>query len=612
MNRTFLSLFILFAGVLPSQRGEAATLKEWTWKLQGLWEAKCSRVVVEVYEIVLPAEIVADFDRLDEARLAKKGKLAPDEFPPSLKGFSDTDQWTIEFLLSSVQTLDTEGKLMFQRRDSPKWNRRLKTQTSHNLRLEAEQTPIVQSGPGDLFRDSVSLLRQLEGVHITRIAHTLRVNQSNTRHYHSLRRPMSLSYEKGEFRWQLEPPDEEESRLPMNRQSSFASTAHETASGDQIITVVAAETVIRRAALSVAGFDILMSTLLGLLLWRWALERKLVVVWIGIYLFVALFSTWSVWFPADPFLKLHPKIFSYLLMVRVLVLIPFYLVLAFPYRDRRLKRGLIAGAGGLACAMLFSLWVHGQKAEATTGLYTNRYVVPPTFLRIARPTGEPSGRLRGGVNSPPQSKRPTAMDVFRDAGIIVNSAKYDPATSQLTVKAELKTMSLVEFYVDSLRSGVEIQIYVVPKHLHLSQEDFAKLKLGERSDHPFSDVSPDIEAIEHITGKTFAPRPSLMMRLGQNTEMVLETASMIWSPILRPDAKVLYFGATQLVSGSDKVSSVTIPHENTEPELIVALKRESEPFLLVFPNEETNTLDLFVIKLELMDPAGMPFSASYH
>ena len=102
------------------------------------------------------------------------------------------------------------------------------------------------------------------------------------------------------------------------------------------------------------------------------------------------------------------------------------------------------------------------------------------------------------------------------------------------------------------------------------------------------------------------------MRLGQNTEMVLETASMIWSPILRPDAKVLYFGATQLVSGSDKVSSVTIPHENTEPELIVALKRESEPFLLVFPNEETNTLDLFVIKLELMDPAGMPFSASYH
>lgn len=87
-------------------------------------------------------------------------------------------------------------------------------------------------------------------------------------------------------------------------------------------------------------------------------------------------------------------------------------------------------------------------------IYTNVYVVPPTFL------------------NPPLQLRPSAREVLVNAGIDFPegaSAVYNAATSQLIVKTTEDRMALVESYIESIVQKVEKQIHVTFRELELEK-----------------------------------------------------------------------------------------------------------------------------------------------
>ncbi len=102
--------------------------------------------------------------------------------------------------------------------------------------------------------------------------------------------------------------------------------------------------------------------------------------------------------------------------------------------------------------MAFSL---GLKASAEEPeIFTNVYVVPPTFLKLH------------------EERRPSAREVLVNAGIDFPegaSAVYNAATSQLIVKTTEDRMALVESYIESIVQKVEKQIHVTFRELELEK-----------------------------------------------------------------------------------------------------------------------------------------------
>jgi general secretion pathway protein D len=120
-------------------------------------------------------------------------------------------------------------------------------------------------------------------------------------------------------------------------------------------------------------------------------------------------------------------------------------------------------------------------------IFTNVYVVPPTFLSTdaggaggggggaaADPFADPvetgGGGLRGG--------RPTAKSVLENAGITFGpgaTAIYNGSTSQLIVKNTQDQMELVEAYIDSIEQSVAKQIYITSRFVEIAEEDGEEL-----------------------------------------------------------------------------------------------------------------------------------------
>jgi len=87
-----------------------------------------------------------------------------------------------------------------------------------------------------------------------------------------------------------------------------------------------------------------------------------------------------------------------------------------------------------------------MAVRAEEELFTNVYVVPPTFLSVE--AGSP---------------RPPAKELLEKVGISFPkgaSAIYNATTSQLIVRNTEKQMELVEAYVEQLRAQIERQIFV--------------------------------------------------------------------------------------------------------------------------------------------------------
>lgn len=111
-------------------------------------------------------------------------------------------------------------------------------------------------------------------------------------------------------------------------------------------------------------------------------------------------------------------------------------------------------------------------------LFTNQYTVPPTFL-----SGGNQGGGGGGAPADPFAPEPaagpaaitrqTAKQILENAGITFAqgaTAIYNPGTSTLIVKNTPDQMDLVEAYIESIKGGVEKQIYITSKFIEIGEE----------------------------------------------------------------------------------------------------------------------------------------------
>ncbi len=102
-------------------------------------------------------------------------------------------------------------------------------------------------------------------------------------------------------------------------------------------------------------------------------------------------------------------------------------------------------------------------------LFTNVYVVPPTFLSSGA-GADPFAWQDADLKSDPVLKvQQTAQEVLEIAGIVFGNhctAVYNPATSQLIVRNTQDQMELVEAYIDSIVSPMAaLQLYLTVREI---------------------------------------------------------------------------------------------------------------------------------------------------
>ncbi|HRQ87909.1 MAG TPA: type II and III secretion system protein [Bacteroidia bacterium] len=126
-------------------------------------------------------------------------------------------------------------------------------------------------------------------------------------------------------------------------------------------------------------------------------------------------------------------------------------------------------------------------SQPEADLFTNVYVVPPTFL--SNDSGGGGGAASGGSSDPfgdsgssggssGSPARATAKSILERAGITFGSgasAIYNPSTSQLIVRNTQDQMELVEAYIESIVKGVEKQITITSRFVEISEEDGKEL-----------------------------------------------------------------------------------------------------------------------------------------
>lgn len=122
----------------------------------------------------------------------------------------------------------------------------------------------------------------------------------------------------------------------------------------------------------------------------------------------------------------------------------------------------------------------GLPLRAEPELFTNVYVVPPTFMNNEgksvgwRPSPSPEERYL-------PRERHTAKTILEGAGITFSkgsSAIFKADTSQLTVRNTEEQMKLVEAYIESIVAKVEKQIYVSVREVRVRGELLELSKLG--------------------------------------------------------------------------------------------------------------------------------------
>lgn len=135
----------------------------------------------------------------------------------------------------------------------------------------------------------------------------------------------------------------------------------------------------------------------------------------------------------------------------------------------------------------------GTTLRAEEELFTNVYVVPPTFLTIEHPSTPGWKPAKTPEERDKQPVRPTAKVKLEEAGISFpegTSAVYNSATSQLIVRNTQDQMELVEAYIESIIPKVEYQIYLSVRELRFQGElsEFLKDAKGWRPSEGASEL----------------------------------------------------------------------------------------------------------------------------
>lgn len=161
---------------------------------------------------------------------------------------------------------------------------------------------------------------------------------------------------------------------------------------------------------------------------------------------------------------------------------------------------------------------------SSSDLYTNVYVVPPTFLHSEAPLNDPFKSLR------PAPQRKTAKQILAQAGLTFGegaSAIYNPATSQLIVRNTQDQMELVEAYIESITQGVEKQIYVTINEV---QFDEKALKEGWMDDVRFGGNKIELDDVI----KTSLELPPLPKAAGKSRTMIFDSPDTFRKEFSRP------------------------------------------------------------------------------
>ncbi len=304
-------------------------------------------------------------------------------------------------------------------------------------------------------------------------------------------------------------------------------------------------------------------------------------------------------------------------------------------------------------------------ASAADGdLYTNVYVVPPTFLSNEKaPVNDPFRNLR------PAPPRKTAKEILTNAGITFGvgaSAVYNPATSQLIVRNTQDQMGLVEAYIESITQKVEKQIYVTISEVQFQNgsvaenwaedvtiagtslsadqiQEFKKIttlpplpkprknKRATIFDSPdafrkeFSRPPTDLEAPEErigrkINGTLTDPQFQLLIRaLNQSMAVDLEAAPSVMvrsGQLAMVQSDDRRYGV-QAVLGADEHNvdlKVFLPQHGQalfdETDVVTtpyALTIREGATLVIAERRENGAPRFVFVKAQIMDPAGMPF-----
>lgn len=130
----------------------------------------------------------------------------------------------------------------------------------------------------------------------------------------------------------------------------------------------------------------------------------------------------------------------------------------------------------IAVFLVWSVSLIWLSAQEKRDLYTNTYVVPPTFQQGPMPQGwqprDPFSEFK------PATPAKTAKQILQEAGISFGegcSAIYNPATSQLIVRNTRDQMELVEAYIESNGTGVEKQIYLTVREFSVDAKQQSKV-----------------------------------------------------------------------------------------------------------------------------------------
>lgn len=287
-------------------------------------------------------------------------------------------------------------------------------------------------------------------------------------------------------------------------------------------------------------------------------------------------------------------------------------------------------------------------AASNSDLYTNVYVAPPTFLNMGGSSlRDPFRDLK------PPTARKTAKEILENAGITFgegSSAIYNPANSQLIVRNTQDQMELVEAYIESIKQGVEKQIYVTIYEIQVDpdfkfgkkEEPFEGLltlpPLPEAQEAKRAIVFDSHESFRREFSKPPAKPDEKRERIGRKIDGILSDPQfqvLIRQLRQRKDVEILNLPSVMSRSGqicmsqaNDRrygVNTVLGPDDSTiDLQIFLAppgealfdeWDRVTTPYkvtigdgqtVILAERREKGTGRFVFVKAQIMDPAGMP------
>ncbi len=547
---------------------------------------ECERRWVELVEIEIPKEIAIEFNQLENSLQQRdlrdpSPNLRFQNSPLSPAEARHLTYLTQPFANTANSLRPRQGSYLDRRLNDRVWG------NFSEAYFVPDKISATHQGASLQILPLIKLLAETEGITVRR-THRLHKNGSSLqlKSHQFLRQSELQTAAKtlNDSDWRLGNPDESQSNLAIPQEDRFLSTLKILDNGDRLISIVFSSQANRQAAFLLLVFDLLVLTTLGIMLWKWPYRRKALLASLTVYIIIAFVDGYPLWFPATypgspHIIETLPSILLRFGIIAATGVAFILLSRSFPLRTTIAVFVLICSA-----AIITKLWAvkanRNKPASGSGGLFTNIYVVPPTFLSHAAP-GTP---------------RPAAKPILEEMGAKVDTALYRSATSHLIVRAEEPQMAIVEAIIDQITSRIHAQYFVTMKTARIRLADLEPDLKYEPGLHILND-----EVVAQLkTTSNFRNLSSLMMRNRQTGHSVSALAAVGLQVLLTPDGKSHFFGVKSLTTQQH----VFDPEKDLETDLWIQAKK-GDPILYVraLGNDE---VEFILFENKWVDPAGLP------